>query len=561
MELPDRSQARSWEGRDVVDRDGQLLGRCVGVFADTATGVPEWLHVDVEGHVSSFVPALEAAETDGSVRVQFSRDAVLSAPSVGDDVQLSKAEEIDLYRHYGVPVDSGEGSVLPADDASAAGDSTSATGTAAAGTAVAAGAVTPVVGTSDRTGTGAASSSGADTSVAETDADVDGRLGARTGDTTALTPTSADDDAGTSPLSDAGTVSGGAVTPETGEQLPVLDPAAASTPVAEEQVDYVDEPESSTDGGSGGTTPAPATAEQPRPALRRVPPASPPPPAPVPSSSGSDLSALTPLGAVAGVAAAVALVLRARERRERRAHSAAARAGRLGDSLRAGSALALSSAGSTLAGVSDAAELTRRSAATATSKAAAASRRQGAQTASALAAASKTAAQQKKTVARSAASQRKAAKAALDAAAQTAGQRRKAAGTSLTAASKTADKRRKAAVASLSASTSRGSSSASSVAAVPGKVAKRGRKARKSLGRKLWNLVLLGAGGGGYVLGAKAGRQRYDELSQVAGAVAESPQVQSATEALTDPERRADLLAEVQQQAGSLVGRRGEPRS
>ena len=62
MELPDRSQARSWEGKDVVDRDGQRLGRCVGVFADTATGVPEWLHVDVEGHVRSFVPALEAAE-------------------------------------------------------------------------------------------------------------------------------------------------------------------------------------------------------------------------------------------------------------------------------------------------------------------------------------------------------------------------------------------------------------------------------------------------------------------------------------------------------------------
>ena len=40
MELPDRSQARSWEGKDVVDRDGQRLGRCVGVFADTATGVP-----------------------------------------------------------------------------------------------------------------------------------------------------------------------------------------------------------------------------------------------------------------------------------------------------------------------------------------------------------------------------------------------------------------------------------------------------------------------------------------------------------------------------------------
>jgi hypothetical protein len=178
-----------------------------------------------------------------------------------------------------------------------------------------------------------------------------------------------------------------------------------------------------------------------------------------------------------------------------------------------------------------------------------------------LAVASKTATEQKQAAVRSAAAQRKAARKALAAAAKSAAQQRKAARTSLTGASRTAARRRKAAAASLTAATSRSTSKADSVAAVPAKVAKRGRKARKSLGRKLWNLVVLGAGGGGYVLGAKAGRQRYDELSQVASAVAESPQVQSVTEAVTDPQRRADLLAEVQQQASSLVGRRGEPRA
>ena len=236
MELPDRSQARSWEGKDVVDRDGQRLGRCVGVFADTATGVPEWLHVDVEGHVRSFVPALEAAETDGTVRVRFSRDVVLGAPGVGDDEQLSKAEEIELYRHYGVPVEGGDGSVLPADDASADAASPAPTTTP-----------TPVVGTSDRTSTAAAASSGADTTVAEVDADGDGRVD--TGDTTALTPSSSGS------LSDAGTVSGAPVTPVTGEELPVLDPAAASTPVPEEQVTYVDQPEGFTDAPSTDAEP------------------------------------------------------------------------------------------------------------------------------------------------------------------------------------------------------------------------------------------------------------------------------------------------------------------
>ena len=550
MELPDRSQARSWEGKDVVDRDGQRLGRCVGVFADTATGMPEWLHVDVEGHVRSFVPALEAAEDGGTVRVRFGREAVLGAPSVGDDEQLSKAEEIELYRHYGVPVESGEGSVLPAGDASA--------DTATVDTATT-GAPAPVVGTSERTSTAAASSSGADTSVAESDA----LSRDRDGDVTALTPgdNRTTDDGATSALSDS--ASGGVVTPTTGVDLPVLDPAAASTPVPEDQVTYVD---TSQDRVPDAAPPAP---EQPRPALRRVPPASPPPAQPAPPAPSSDLSALTPLGAVAGVAAAVALALQARDRRARRRASATARAGRLGSSLRAGSAVALASAGNSLAGVPDAAAQTRRTAALATTKAsraaakrqkkaAAAARRQRAQTAAALAVASRAAAQRTQSAS---ASLGAATHSASQSAAKAAAKQRKAAAASLTAASKAAAQQKKAAAGSLSSASSRKSSAADTVAAVPARVAKRGRKARKSVARTLWNTVVLGAAGGGYVLGAKAGRQRYDELAQVASAVAESPKVQSATEALSDPERRADLLAEVQQQAGSLVGRRGEPRS
>ena len=546
MELPDRSQAKSWEGKDVVDRDGRRLGRCVGVFADTATGQPEWLHVDLEGSGRTFVPALESSERDGTVHVPFTSEVVVAAPGVGDDEQLSKAEEIELYRHYGIPVETDEGSVLPASDATV--------GQAEASVAARAAAPTPVVGTSDRTSTGAASSSGADTSVAETDAG--GPTRTDTGDTTALPPTSSG--AETSALAGAaGAVSGGIVTPETGEQLPVLDPAAASVPVPEEQVTYVDEPERTdqgTDAAASEPAPAPAAppaAEQPRPTLRRVPPATPPPaptPAPAPAAaSGSGGSALAPLGAVAGVAAAVAVVLQARERRQRRRSSVAARTGRLGESLRAGSAAAKASAGTTLAGASEAAEIARRSAATATGKAAKAAARQKAQTSSTLAAASKAAskaaAKQKRSAARSAAAQRKAARAAVAAAAHGAAQQRDAA------------------KASLAAATTRSSSSAGSVTAVPRKVAKKGRKARRSFVRTLWRAVVLSTAGGGYVLGAKAGRQRYDELAQVAAAVAGNAKVQSATEAVTDPERRTDLLLEVQQQVGSLVGRRGEPRT
>ena len=113
MDLPDRAEAKTWQGREVVDRDGASLGRCHGVFADTDTGVPEWVLVDVDDR-RAFVPAGDAEQQDEQVRVQFSRDQVLSAPDVGDVSQLTEQDEQVLYTHYGVAFSTSESdSVLP----------------------------------------------------------------------------------------------------------------------------------------------------------------------------------------------------------------------------------------------------------------------------------------------------------------------------------------------------------------------------------------------------------------------------------------------------------------
>ncbi len=100
--LPERDVAKNWQGRLVVDQDGQRLGECTGMFADAVTGATEWLEVAVEGQQRCLVPALNAMEVDGQVRVAFLHAAVLSAPRVGDDTELSKRDDIVLYRHYGV---------------------------------------------------------------------------------------------------------------------------------------------------------------------------------------------------------------------------------------------------------------------------------------------------------------------------------------------------------------------------------------------------------------------------------------------------------------------------
>ncbi len=102
MTLPERDVAKGWQGRLVLDQDGERLGECTGIFADAASGATEWLEVAVEGHRRCLLPALNALEVGGQVRVAFRRAAVLAAPHVGDDTELSKRDDIVLYQHYGV---------------------------------------------------------------------------------------------------------------------------------------------------------------------------------------------------------------------------------------------------------------------------------------------------------------------------------------------------------------------------------------------------------------------------------------------------------------------------
>ncbi|MBB3083247.1 hypothetical protein [Geodermatophilus sabuli] len=117
MGLPGRDAARNWVGRTVVDREGTALGPCTAVLADEATGLPEWMYVEVDGS-GAVVPVVDATETAEQVRVTVSRAEVTGAPSVGDTGRLSEAQEEQLYRHYGIDFsrDTSE-SLLPAGEA------------------------------------------------------------------------------------------------------------------------------------------------------------------------------------------------------------------------------------------------------------------------------------------------------------------------------------------------------------------------------------------------------------------------------------------------------------
>lgn len=420
MDLPDRAEARSWQGREVVDRDGDSLGRCIGVFADTDTGLPEWVLVDVDGR-RAFVPAGDAEQSDDGVRVQFVREQVRSAPDVGDVAQLSEQDEQTLYTHYGVAFStSASDSVLPV---------------------------------------GAA--------------------------------------------------------PETAA------------------------PESATPGSAPGSTPSDATPE--RPSATPQPAAWAPRAVPAPTGSGSGSSA-APLVAVAGLVGAVWLALRERDRRAARQRSVAGRTRGLRRQLSAGSSvlaeLTQQAAERTQQAASGAAATTvdATRAGRAASRAAA---RDAARTAARRSAqASKQAARRRKQLARNASGAGSAVTGSTRQLAHAATSTASAAGDAVTDTS-----RQLAQVASAAGSavsdTSR--SVADSVAAVPVRAARRGRKVRRSVGRKLWDAVLVTAAGAGYVAGARAGRERYDEIAQWASRTAERPEVQRVVDSVagtaTDPQQ------------------------
>ncbi len=457
MQLPERKEARNWEGVAVVDRDGDHLGRCVGVFADTDTGATEWLHVDVLGHRRSFVPALGATGTDDTVRVAFARADVLAAPRVGDDLELSKGDEVTLYRHYDVQhTSSTTGSVLPV-EADGDGDSRDESTMAMPAAAVAA------------------------------EPDI-----AMAGDPLVATPPA----------------------------LPLSSPPVGSVPAdllaEEDPVPPVTEPVPPV------TEPAPPVTVE-KPVL--VPPVVSRPAAPRPqdrpsssSTSGSGSSA-GPLAAVGAVIAAVAVVLRVRDARARKRRSPGARAARVTQQVREGSVAAAREAATSLA----AAEVVAS--------------RATQQLASRAASVPPVVAGRSKQVKKSAAGRGKQVKKGAA-----------GVGPSVAKRTKTSRKQARRTAGSVPAAVAaRTEAARGTIAAVPPAVAKKGRKAKRSVTGTLWDLATLGAGGTGYLLGARAGRERYDQINQQAASLAASPQVETViSKVVTDPARRDKVLATVQ---------------
>jgi len=98
-----REDVLSWRGQDMVDSDGDKIGKVEEIYLDAETNEPEWALVSsgLFGSKQSFVPLGDASPSADGIRVAFDKATVKDAPKIDPDGRLSPEEESELYRYYG----------------------------------------------------------------------------------------------------------------------------------------------------------------------------------------------------------------------------------------------------------------------------------------------------------------------------------------------------------------------------------------------------------------------------------------------------------------------------
>ena len=104
-----------WHGKQLVDRDGEKIGKLEDVYVDVETDEPVFGTVK-EGFIDrhlTFVPLAEVTIGPDSLQVPVSREEVKNAPNIeSEGEELSRADESTLYHHYQLnytPIDAESG--------------------------------------------------------------------------------------------------------------------------------------------------------------------------------------------------------------------------------------------------------------------------------------------------------------------------------------------------------------------------------------------------------------------------------------------------------------------
>jgi hypothetical protein len=92
-----------WHGKDLVDRDGERIGKLENVYFDVGTDEPQFATVKegLIGRHLTFVPLTEVTIGPDNLQVSASKAEVKGAPNLdmeGDE--LAQSDESTLYHYY-----------------------------------------------------------------------------------------------------------------------------------------------------------------------------------------------------------------------------------------------------------------------------------------------------------------------------------------------------------------------------------------------------------------------------------------------------------------------------
>jgi hypothetical protein len=101
--------AMDWEGRPLLDRDGDKIGTIEEIYLVEETGRPEWALVKLGrlGGRATLVPLAGADPVAEGIRAAYAKSVVTDAPRIDAGDELSDQEVSAVYRHYGI--DAGDG--------------------------------------------------------------------------------------------------------------------------------------------------------------------------------------------------------------------------------------------------------------------------------------------------------------------------------------------------------------------------------------------------------------------------------------------------------------------
>jgi hypothetical protein len=92
-----------WQGEDIVDADGDKIGKLEAVYVDVDTDEPVFgaVQVGMVGrHRWAFVPLGGASAGQDHLQVTADKKLVKDAPWIEPNGELSNEQESDIYAHY-----------------------------------------------------------------------------------------------------------------------------------------------------------------------------------------------------------------------------------------------------------------------------------------------------------------------------------------------------------------------------------------------------------------------------------------------------------------------------